>query len=414
MRTLLLLLFVTALPSGLVLGAENWPEFRGPTGDGHAQAAGLPTRWSENENVRWKTPIHDKGWSSPVVWGEQIWLTTATADGKRLFVVCVERRTGKILHDLELFDVEKPGFAPPTNSYASPTPAIEAGRVYVHFGSYGTACLDPATGKTLWSRRDLPCDHWRGPASSPILWGNLLFLQFDGYDLQYVVALDKTTGKTVWKKDRAFKYGTDNGDAKKAFATPAIIEVAGKPQLISPAAVATTAYDPLTGQELWWVYHGGMNVAARPLFANGRVILSTGDGGLKLLAVRPDGSGDVTRTHLDWKFSKGVPSLSSLVLVGDLLYMANEGGIATCLEAKTGALVWQRRLGGSSYASPLYAAGHLYFANQEGETYVLEPGRTCNILATNKLNDGCMASLAAVGRELFLRTKTHLYCLEQK
>jgi outer membrane protein assembly factor BamB len=413
MRTLLVF-SAAALLARAAPGGENWPEFRGPTGDGWARATGLPLHWSETENVRWKTPIHDKGWSSPVVWGEQVWLTTASADGKRLFAVCVDRQTGKVVYDLELFDVEKPGFCPPTNSYASPTPAIEEDRVYIHFGSYGTAGLDTATGKVLWSRRDLPCDHWRAPASSPILYKGLLILTFDGYDHQYVAALDKATGKTVWKKDRAFDYGTDDGDLKKAFATPAIIEVDGKPQLISPAAVATTAYDPLTGQELWWVYHGGMNVSTRPVLGQGRVILATGDGGFKLFAVRPDGSGDVTKTHVEWKTAKGVPAHPSQIVVGNLLYMANEGGIATCLDVKTGALVWQQRLDGQFWASPVVADGRLHFANDQGETYVLDPGREYKALAVNRLDDGCMASPAVAGKALFLRTKTHLYCLEQK
>jgi outer membrane protein assembly factor BamB len=413
MRTTLLLA-VTVLTAAGALAADNWPEFRGPEGNGHARAAGLPARWSETENVRWKTAIHDKGWSSPVVWGDQVWLTTATADGKRMFAVGVDRQTGKVLHDVELFDVAKPGWAPDENSYASPTPAIEAGRVYVHFGSYGTACLDTATGKPVWTRRNLPCNHWRGPASSPILYGGLLILQFDGYDYQYVVALDKATGNTVWKKDRAINYGTNNGDLKKAFATPTVIEVDGKPQLISPAAVATTAYDPRTGQELWQVYLGGMNAAARPVYGDGLVFLNSGDGGDHEVAVRPDGTGDVTRTHVAWKASRGVPNRASVVLVGDLLYMATQGGFATCLEAKTGTAVWQRRLGGEFWASPLYADGRLYFPNAQGETYVLAPGRTPSVLAENRLDDGCMASPAAVGRSLILRTKTHLYCLEQK
>jgi glucose dehydrogenase len=413
MRTTLLFLLATLPAAGADSGA-NWPEFRGPTGDGHARATGLPVHWSETENVRWKTPLHDKGWSSPVVWGDQVWLTTATADGKHMYAICIDRGTGKVVYDLDLFDVAKPGFAPEQNSYASPTPAIEAGRVYIHFGSYGTACLDTATGKVLWSRRDLPCNHWRGPASSPILFENQLLLTFDGYDIQYVAALDKTTGKTVWRTDRTIRYGTDNGDLKKAFSTPTVIEVGGRPQLISPAAVATTAYDPRTGRELWRVYHGGMNAAARPVFGDGRVFVLSADGGLGLIAVRPDGQGDVTRTHLDWKTSRNVPHRASPVLIGDFLYMANDGGLATCLDARTGAPVWQHRLGGQFWASPIYADGHLYFANEGGETFVVEPGRACRVLAVNRLDDGCMASPAAVGRLLFLRTKTHLYCLEPK
>jgi outer membrane protein assembly factor BamB len=408
-------IYLGLLLTTTVRAGETWPEFRGPTADGHSDATGLPVRWSDTENVVWKTRIHDKGWSSPVVWGDQIWITTARADGKELFGICVDRRTGAILHDLKLFDVAKPLFCPPLNSYASPTPVIEAGRVYLSFGSYGTVCLDTGTAKPIWVRRDLPCDHWRAPGSSPILRGDLLYLTFDGYDHQYVFALDKTTGKTVWKKDRNIDYGTDNGDLKKAFSTPALVDFEGRQQLISPSAVATIAYAPRTGEELWKVYHGGMNAAARPLFGHNKVFICTGDGGTsKLLAVRPDGNGDLTKTHVDWRSNKAIPSRCSLLLVGDLLYMVNESGLATCLEAETGQQVWQQRLGGEYSASPLYADGRMYWFSVGGASPVLEPGRTCKVLAVNQLDDGCMASPAVADKALFVRTRTHLYRIEQQ
>jgi outer membrane protein assembly factor BamB len=399
-------------------GGNNWPEFRGPTGDGHSDAVGLPTRWSENENIKWKVAIHDKGWSSPVIWGSQIWLTTATADGHKLFVMCVDRDTGKILHDIKLFDVEKPGFCIPTNSYASPTPIVEAGRVYVHFGTYGTACLDTATGRTLWSRRDLPCDHFRAPGSSPILYGDSLFVNFDGFDVQYVVALDKATGKTRWKSDRNIDYGTDNGDLKKAFGTPKVIQVNGQAQLISPSAVATIAYDPVNGHELWKVYHGGMNAAARPLFGDGRVFITTGDRGSpgewhRLFAIRPDSHGNVTKTSVLWTSDKGVPARSSLLLVNDLLFMVSDNGVVSCLEAKNGKELWQHRVGRTYYASPICAEGHLYFFDDGGNSHVLEAGREPKVLAHSHLDAGCMASPAVAGKALFVRTKTHLYRIEQ-
>jgi outer membrane protein assembly factor BamB len=392
---------------------ENWPEYRGPTGDGHSDATGLPLHWSEMENIRWKTPIHGKGWSSPVIWGNQIWLTTATEDGKERFAVCVDRETGKLLRDIKLFEVAKPAFCHPTNSYASCTPAIEAGRVYVHFGSYGTACLDTATGQTIWSRNDLPCDHYRGPASSPILYKDKLFIHFDGYDVQYVVALDKATGQTLWKHDRNIDYGTTDGDMKKGYGTPSVYQINGIAELISPSAGATIAYDPTTGRELWRVNHGGMNVAARPLLGDGLLFLTTGDSApFRLLAVRPDGQGDVTPSHVVWRQNRGVPSRSSLLLVDDLLYMMNEGGMAACLEARTGRPVWQKRLGGEFYASPVYAEGHIYCFNREGAGYVLQAGREPKVLATNRLDDGCMASPAIAGKALYVRTKTHLHRIE--
>jgi outer membrane protein assembly factor BamB len=403
--------------TGAAFAVENWPQYRGPHEDGHADATGLPVTWSEKENIVWKTAIHDKGWSSPVVWGDQIWMTTAKADGTQMFAVCVDRKTGEVTHDLKLFDVATPDpLNNQTNSYASPTPTIEEGRVYVHFGSYGTACLDTKTGAKLWERRDLRCNHWRGPASSPILYGDLLILTFDGYDAQYVIALNKKTGQTVWRSDRErdFDYGTDDGDRRKAFGTPSVITIKGKPELISPAAIATTAFDPLTGKVLWTVHHGGMNVTQPPLFAFDKVILCTGDGGLKMLAVRPEGAGDLPQSNIEWKYSKNVPSRSSPTLVNGLLFFANEGGMLSCIDAKNGDPVWQERLGGSFWASPIYADGRLYLFDNEGTTTVGAVGRTWNKLATNKLDDGCMASPAVAGKSLFVRTKTHLYRIEKK
>jgi outer membrane protein assembly factor BamB len=400
--------------TGPMTAGDAWPEFRGPHGDGHADASVLPLHWSETLNIQWKTPIHDKGWSSPVIWGGQIWMTTARADGKEMFAVCVDRETGKILVDRKLLEVDKPGFCPPLNSYASPTPVIEPGRVYLHFGSYGTFCFDTESGKSIWSRRDLPCDHWRAPGSSMIRYGELLIVNFDGFDHQYVIALDKTTGRTVWKKDRNIDYGTDNGDLKKAFGTPTVVEAAGRPQLISPSAVATLAYDARTGEELWKVYHGGMNVSARPLAGLGKLFISSGEmGKFKLFAVRPDGQGDVTATHVDWNCTKGVPSRPSLMLVEGRLYMANEAGLASCIEARTGQLLWQQRVGGEFSASPIYANGRIYFFDQDGLTQVIAPGPAPKVVAVNRLDDGCMASPAVAGDALFVRTKTHLYRIQQ-
>jgi outer membrane protein assembly factor BamB len=405
--------FVALLALAAPARAEpNWPEFRGPHGDGHSDATGLPLTWSETENIRWKTPIHGKAWSSPVIWGQQIWLTTATEDGKQLSALCVDRDSGQIVSDRVVFEIEKPQYCIAYNSYASSTPVIEAGRLYVHFGAHGTACLDTETGKMLWSRQDLPCNHFRGPASSPILLGNLLILTFDGFDQQYVAALDKRTGQTVWRRDRQIEYGTDDGDAKKGFSTPTVIEVAGRKQLVSPSAGATVAYDPDDGTELWRVRSGGMNAAARPLFGHGLVYATTAAGGWQLFAVRPDGSGDVSDSRVDWKFAKSVPTRSTPLLVDDLLFMINDSGVISCVEAKTGAAVWQKRFDGAYSASPLYADGRIYFFGEDGQSPVIEPAREYKELAVNKLDGSFMASPAVSGKALFLRTKTHLYRVE--
>lgn len=391
-------------------GGENWPEFRGPTGDGVATDADLPIEIDESV-VRWKTPIHGKGWSSPVVWKDRIWLTTATEDGTKMSVLCVDRATGRILHDRVLKENQTPAFCHPMNSYASPTPVVEDGRVYVHFGSYLTACLDSETAEVLWKRDDLQCDHYRGPASSPILYDGKLYIAYDGFDVQYVVALDKDTGNTVWKRDREIDYGTDNGDRMKAYCTAHVIDVDGQKQLVCPSAVATIAYDPADGQTLWTVYHDGMNASARPLYANGLVFITNGMG--SMVAVRPDGSGDVTGTHIAWSATKGVAKKASQLVIDGLLYMASDDGIISAREPETGDIVWQKRAGGSFAASPIYAGGYLYAFNTDGEIFTVEPGAKYNLVAETKLGDGYMASPAVVDNDLILRSKSHLYLVRK-
>ena len=406
-------LFLLCLPLTAVAD-DNWPQFRGPKANSHADSTSLPTTWSETENVKWKTPIHDRGWSSPVIWGDQIWITTAREDGKEMFAVCVDKNTGKIVHDLKLWDVEKPSpLGNALNGYASPTPVIEEGRVYVHFGSYGTACLDTTSGKVIWQRRDLPCEHFRGPGSSPILFENLLIFHMDGYDYQYVVALDKDTGETVWKTDRQVDYGTDNGDIMKAFCTPLVIEAAGKLQLISPTSKAALAYDPRTGREIWRVRYSPFSVAAQPLFGHAMVYINTGFGKADLMAVRPDGEGDVTGTHVEWVAKKTIGSKPSQVMVDDLIFNVHDTGIASCLDAKTGEEQWSKRLGGEFSASLLYGDGKVYFLGQDGFTTVIKPSRKYEELARNQLEDGFMASPAVTGNALILRTRSALYRVEE-
>jgi outer membrane protein assembly factor BamB len=408
MRTLSVLTAVLFAATS-VSADDTWPQFRGPNGDGHASSKKLPVKFSETQNVKWKTPIHGKAWSSPVVWKNQIWLTTATEDGKKMSAVGVDAETGKIVHDLVIFENANPEFCHPTNSYASPTPVIEDGRLYAHFGTYGTACVDTNSGKILWKNQEWHCDHFRGPAASPVLYENLLFAAFDGVDVQFVVALDKKTGKTLWKQDRNINYGTDNGDHKKAYSTAQVITVEGKPQLVSPAASETIAYNPANGEEIWKIKHGGMNAACRPLFELGMVYISAGDGGDSLVAVRADGEGDVTKSHVVWKSGKTVPKRSSQLIVGDLFFMANDSGVISCLDAKTGEVHWQERLEGEYWASPLYANGRIYFLTKEGKANVIAARPVFELLAENKLDGGFNASPAVVGDDLLLRSFTHLY-----
>jgi outer membrane protein assembly factor BamB len=402
---------------------SDWPQFRGPDGMGLAAASNPPLTWAENKNVIWKTAIHGRAWSSPVIFGEQVWVTTATEDGRQLFAVAVDRRTGQILHDLKLFDVAHPQYAHPFNTYASPTPVIESGRVYVTFGSPGTAAIDTRTGKVLWTRRDLECDHFRGAGSSPILFRDLLLMHFDGSDRQYVVALDKQTGKTVWLTRRSIDFndlGADgkpeaDGDFRKAFATPHVITIGTEPVFISIGSKATYGYDPRTGKELWKIEEpSSFSGSTRPVAGHGLVFYPTGFATGKLLAIRPDGRGDVTGSHVAWTVSRGVPNKPSILLLGDLLFMVNDSGIVSALEAKTGQSVWRSRLKGTYSASPVSAAGRIYFFSEEGRASVIEAGRQFKLLAENDLADGFMASPAIDGDALVLRTRTHLYRIEAR
>lgn len=400
---------LTVIISATALAATPWPEFRGPAGDGVSADSALPVTWSEAEGISWKTPIPGKAWSSPVIWDGPVWMTNATADGKRLSVVAVDRTTGKIVHDVVVFEIAAPQFCHAFNSYASPTPVIEQGRLYVHYGSAGTACLDTRLGTILWSRQDLPCDHFRGPGSSPILHDGRIIVAFDGFDHQYVVALDAMTGETIWRTERNIEYGTDDGDMKKAYATATVIRQAGKEQVVIPSAGATIAYDPISGKEVWRVCHGGMNASARPLFSHNHVFINTAAGGMGFLAVRPDGSGDVTDSHVTWKASRGSGTRSSQLVLGEQLLLLSNAGVVSMLDAASGQPGDQKRLRGEFSASPVVADGKIYLSNQDGETFVLSAKAPHDVIATNALDDGCMASPAIYDNCLYLRTKTHLY-----
>lgn len=393
---------------------DSWWQFRGPTGDGHVPSKLLPLTWNETQHVRWKTPIHDRGWSSPVVLRNQIWLTTATESGHKLFAVCVDRNSGKIVHDRHLFDVESPQPITVDNTYASPTPVIEAGRVFVHFGTYGTACLDTVSGSVLWTRRDLNCDHesGAGPSSSPFLLGNLLIVHVDGRDVQYVIALDSKTGKTVWKTRRSFDYESVPVHMRKAYTMPILVPRGEQQQLICQGAQAIYAYDPASGQELWKVRCSGFSIAPRPVYGQGLVFVVSDHDHPQLWAIRTDGTGDVTDSHVAWKVTSGMPSRSSPLLVDDLLYVVTHPGILSCLEARTGELVWKQRLEGKHSASAIYSDNRIYYLNENAVCTVVKPGRKYEELAVNRLNEEpLMASPAVAGDSLFIRTEKHLYCL---
>lgn len=404
-----------------------WPDKQGPTFNGmvpDADAAKLPLEWDESahKGVAWKTPIEDEGHCTPVIGGDLIWLTSATTDGKKMFVYAVNRRDGKIIHHKLLFENAAPeALGNPTNNYAAPSCVIEADAVYVHFGTYGTARLNPLTAEVVWQRRDIKCRHFRGPGSSPYLFENLIILTFDGIENdQFITALDKTTGKDVWLTKRSTTdYGDldghgkpmRDGDMRKSFCTPLIMSVNGTLQLLSPASRAAFGLDPKTGREIWMMQTTGYNAAIRPLFKGDIAYINSGS---QLIALKIDAStkGDVTSKSL-WVREKRNANWCSAVLIGDYIYQADSNGVAHCVDLKDGSSTWSERpfsSAGKMFASTIATKDRIFFFSETGDaTVVAADPKKFTVLARNKLDSGMTASPAEADGALILRTKTHLY-----
>jgi outer membrane protein assembly factor BamB len=391
----------SVLLSLLSLLSQDWPQFRGPGGQGHAAGSGFPLQWSESQNVAWKVPVPGRGWSSPVVGGGRVWLTTATRSGRdtSLRLLAFDAQSGSPALDVEVFRM-RGDLLNAKNSHASPTPILAGDRVYVHFGAQGTAALTTA-GEIVWKTK-LEYESQHGNGGSPELAGDLLVISCDGFDQAFVVALDARTGKTRWRTPRPEPHS-------QAYSTPLAIETPAGPQIVSIGAFYTVAYDPRNGKEIWRVhYREGYSNVPRPVFGHGLVFVSTGFNQPSLLAVRPDGKGDVTKSHVAWTLSRGAPLTPSPLIAGDDLYVASDNGIASCVDARTGAVRWQQRLGGSVSASPLLADGRLYFLDEDGRTTVMKAG-SGERLATNAIDGPTLASMAAVSRSFLIRSATHLY-----
>jgi outer membrane protein assembly factor BamB len=410
-RLLVLLLIAGAVA---LVQAEDWPQFRGPTGQGHATERGLPLEWSESKNIVWKTAVPGLGWSSPTVAGGRVWLTTVVESKERrgrlsasLRALAFDVNSGRELVNVEVFRLDDAGYVNPKNSRASPTPIVDGDRVYVHFGADGTAALSMA-GEILWTTH-LRYESQHGNGGSPTLYRDLLIVNCDGNGGDaYVVALDTATGKTRWKTSR-------RRPADQAYSTPLVITVGQQDQLVSVGAYRAAAYEPLTGQEIWRVSYGdGFSNVPRPVFGQGLVFIATGFQTPSLIAVRPDGKGDVTRTHVAWTTSRGAPYTPSPLLVGNDLYYVSDTGVLSLADATSGQVVWQQRLGGNYSASPVLADGRIYFQSEEGMTTVIAPGREFRRLAINRLDGAMLASMAVSQASLFLRTHTHLYRIAER
>lgn len=404
-----------------------WPFRTGPNMDSHVadeDAVGFPREWDEQsaKNIRWKVRLEGFGHSAPVVGHGRIWLTAATADGRQQFLYGIEPDTGNpAIHKLVFENPEPEPLGNEINTYASPSCALDEHSVYVHFGTYGTARIDPKTAETIWQRRDISCRHFRGPGSSPIICGDLLILTFDGIDRQFLEALDKETGKTVWRTDRTTDYGDlddkgrpkRDGDMRKAFSTPGVRSVNGRNQIISIGSRAAFGYDASTGQELWTVRHDDFNASAPPVFFGTSTILCTGTRSSNLLAVRLDETtrGDVTQSHVLWDRESGNSDLSAPVVVGDRVFMVTSTGVATCIDAISGKEIWKDRVAGTHTASPIVANDIVYFLSEEGDTTLVRTADQFEVVSRNHINDIIRASPGAAQGRLYIRTLTHLYSI---
>jgi outer membrane protein assembly factor BamB len=426
------------------LSAESWPEFRGPTGQGHASSATLPTEWSETKNVAWKTELPGKGWSSPVAADGVIWLTTAidtplneeqkkeklkkntgdqplnAAGHIDLYVLGIDQQSGKLLHQVKVLGVDDPQWIHTLNSYASPTPVLSEGKLYCHFGAFGNVCFDTKSLQNVWTNNELQIMHENGPGSTPVLWGGLMIFHCDGSDVQYIAALDKQTGKVAWKTQRSGEMH-NNPQLKKAYGTPLIIRQTegnySREILLSPAANWLYAYDPATGRELWKLNYGtlGFSIVPRPVMGNGLLYMCTTYMKSELLAIKLPVIGDAaSEPTIVWRHKKSVPNIPSPLLVGDEIYIVHDNGVATCLDAATGKEHWTERLGGKYCSSPLYADGKIYLSSREGNTLVLKPGKKFEKVANNQLDGEIMASSMVLDNSLFIRSDKALYRISEE
>lgn len=382
--------------------AGEWPQFRGPAGQGHSAERGLPVEWSESKNVLWKVPVAGRGWSSPVVSGGRVWVTTAVTDrGLSLRLLAFDVDSGREAVNVEVFKLRDGAPTNTKNSHASPTPIVQGDRVFVHFGADGTAALT-TTGEIVWKVK-LSYQSQHGNGGSPVLHGDQLILNCDGAPDAFVVSLDTRTGKVRWKTWR-------RQPADQAYSTPLVVRATGKDQVVSVGAYRAAAYDASNGKEIWRVSYGdGFSNVPRPVFGHGLVFIATGFHQPALLAVRVDGTGDVTKSHVAWRLDRGAPFTPSPLLVGGELYVVNDGGITSCVDARSGEVRWLQRLPGAYSASPVFADGRIYFLNEEGVATVVTPGKEFRAIASNRVDGATLASMAVAHGSFFIRSDTHLY-----
>lgn len=401
------------------MSAQNWSHFRGNNLDGKALDSNVPVHWSADSNLVWKSEIPGSGWSSPVVWEKQIWLTSAEDEGKELYALCYDRASGELVHKILVFTPDTVYGKHSVNTYATPTPAIEHGKVYIHFGSYGTSCIDTETGKTIWKRTDLNCDHVQGPGASPLIYKNMLILHLEGSDIMYLVALNKETGETLWKTHRPAEiYDNLEPIGKKAYITPIVIDVNGQELLISNGSAVCIAYDVSTGEEVWRVIQGEDSTISMPITEKGMVYFYTsfvtpedGQKYCELVAVDPNGKGDITNSHVKWRLKAPILQLLTPVIHNGLIYTIDTKSQLMIIEAENGAVLDQQRVHGKFNASPIVANGLVYFPSNTGKTLVIKEGRQIEIVAENQLEGQIWATPAVSNDQFLIRTSRFLYLI---
>lgn len=406
-RSLVPVAFIMACFCTVVRGEDRWLQFRGTIGDGVTQVVELPTSWSATENIGWRCELPGEGWSSPVVQDDRIYLTAAIELGsgeRELALLVVDAKSGQQVSRTKIFT--EPAASPKIhgkNSHASPTPILAGDRLFLHFGHQGTACVK-LNGEIVWSNDKLSYPPVHGNGGSPVLVGKALIFSQDGAEQAKVVALNADTGDSLWETTREV-----DASKKFSFCTPLVLERAGKSQVILPGSNVVQALDAATGKEIWRVRYDGYSVIPRPIVSAGLIMVCTGYNRPSLLAIKPDGQGDVTDSHIAWQVQTNVPHTPSLSTLDGLLFMVSDNGIASCLSAQTGEEIWKERIGGNFSASPLLSGDKLYLLSEEGDTTIVRASRKFEKLAKNALGDRTLASMAVIDNDLLIRSKSALW-----
>jgi outer membrane protein assembly factor BamB len=386
-------------------GAKFWPRWRGPSGQGLANGTGYIDTWSPTQNILWKTPVPGSGNSSPIVWGDRVLLTSSYEGGRRLTLLAFRRTDGRLLWETAAPSGRTDGGAHYKNGHASSTPATDGERVYVLFGARGLFAFD-FNGKLVWQRDLGPMDAYHGAAGSPLLFRDRIILYQDQFSGSFIAAYHTRTGRELWRTRRAASVG---------WGTPIAIRAGNRDEVIVNGQQYVHAYDPATGKELWRCGGTTYEVIPTPVVGYGMVFCSSGRAG-PTLAIKPGGSGDVSRTHVAWTSPRGSPFVPSPILYGDQIYMINDmASIATSLSATTGQTIWQGRLGVAQRegfsASPVAVDGKIFFTNDDGETFVVRAGPKFELMRTNQLGEGILASPALVDGRWYFRTQRNLYAV---